>query len=233
MKKFLGIIASTALIVNGIAFASHPTRIPPTRIPPPRPVPVIRPYVEARQAHQQARIFKGVNNGQLTKGEFKALEKGEQKINKIEHKAFADGVVTPKEGMKLEKSLDKESRMIYRFKHNGITPGGGTVPPPFAQKWSNTRQKNQQVRIWKGVKNGQLTKGEFKKLEKGAIKTEKVENKILSDGVVTQKEAYKLDKTLDKESQLIYKLKHNDKKPPVATPPASESDSSDNNGSNE
>ncbi len=74
------------------------------------------------------------------------------------------------------------------------------------------RQKNQQKRIFKGVKNGSVTGKEFKKLQKEQIKTQKAKTRAKSDGVVTQKERYKLHKRQNKNSRKIYRAKHNKRK---------------------
>jgi len=74
--------------------------------------------IDQRQENQEKRIQKGVKSGQLTDKEAARLEKGQARIQKMEDKAAADGKITPKERAKIERAQDKESRRIYREKHD-------------------------------------------------------------------------------------------------------------------
>jgi hypothetical protein len=76
------------------------------------------PTVDQRQANQEARIQQGVASGQLTPKETAKLERGQAKVANQEAKAKADGVVTPKERAKLAKAQDRQSKKIYKKKHN-------------------------------------------------------------------------------------------------------------------
>ena len=76
------------------------------------------PVVTKRQHNQQARIRQGVKSGELTRAETRRLERGEAKIQRDKMKAKADGVVTPRERAKLNREENRESRRIYRAKHN-------------------------------------------------------------------------------------------------------------------
>ena len=71
-----------------------------------------------REARQEKRISHGVKNGELTRHEAKKLHRGQKKIDKVQDKAAADGDVTLKEKARLEKMQDKQSRKIYRQKHD-------------------------------------------------------------------------------------------------------------------
>ncbi len=74
--------------------------------------------VDQRQANQQQRIDQGVKSGQLTPNEAARLEKGQDRVQKIEDKAKADGTVTAKERARLHQAQDKQSRQIAREKHD-------------------------------------------------------------------------------------------------------------------
>ncbi len=76
------------------------------------------PRVDRREAHQRARIAQGVRSGQLTPREARHLRAGERRIHRMERRAKADGVVTPRELRRLNVALNHESRAIYRLKHN-------------------------------------------------------------------------------------------------------------------
>lgn len=76
------------------------------------------PSVDQRQQNQEARIQQGVQSGQLTPKETAQLEKGQAKVQVAEDKAKADGKVTSKERAKLAKKQDKQSKKIYKEKHD-------------------------------------------------------------------------------------------------------------------
>ena len=81
-----------------------------------------------RDANQQQRIEQGEASGQLTPKEAGKLEKGEAKIDKVEAKASADGVVTPKEKRHIARMQNRESRRIEHKKHNAVTTAPAPVP---------------------------------------------------------------------------------------------------------
>lgn len=76
------------------------------------------PGIDQREANQQARIQQGINSGQLTPGEAARLERGQQRIENMENRAKADGVVTTRERARIQHAQDVESRRIYRQKHD-------------------------------------------------------------------------------------------------------------------
>ena len=79
------------------------------------------PRVDQRQQNQERRIEAGEKSGALNQKEAARLEKGQARIQKMEDKAVADGKVTKKEKRRLEKAQDRESRRIYREKHDKQT----------------------------------------------------------------------------------------------------------------
>ncbi|HTJ97422.1 MAG TPA: hypothetical protein VL381_08120 [Rhodocyclaceae bacterium] len=74
--------------------------------------------IDQRQVNQDRRIEQGEQSGSLTNHEAKRLEKGEAHIDKMEAKAKSDGVVSQKENARIEHAENKESRAIYRQKHD-------------------------------------------------------------------------------------------------------------------
>lgn len=81
------------------------------------------PRVNARERRQQARIHQGVKSGELTPGETRRLEAQEGRIKADEMQAKKDGKVTPAERRKLNREQNRESRRIYRMKHNNKKAG--------------------------------------------------------------------------------------------------------------
>lgn len=73
------------------------------------------------------------------------------------------------------------------------------------------RQLKQQARIEQGVKSGELTAGETKRLELQQAKITADKRKAKADGVVTPAERAKLAREQNRASRKIYRLKHNDK----------------------
>ena len=78
----------------------------------------------------------------------------------------------------------------------------------FAQGTVNQRERRQQRRIADGVKDGELTQKEARKLEKEQAKIHAAEAKAKADGEFTAKERAKIQKKQDKASRKIYKEKH-------------------------
>ncbi|MBV1907928.1 MAG: hypothetical protein KUG78_01320 [Kangiellaceae bacterium] len=74
------------------------------------------------------------------------------------------------------------------------------------------RQQDQTQRIINGVKSGELTKLETRRMVKGQRQLNKMERKAKSDGVVTKKERAKLQRKVHKESAKIARNKHDKKK---------------------
>lgn len=74
--------------------------------------------IDQRQAKQQERIDQGVKSGQITPREAARLEKGQQRVEKMEAKATADGRLTPKERAAIERAQDRQNRQIARQKHD-------------------------------------------------------------------------------------------------------------------
>jgi tellurite resistance protein len=70
------------------------------------------------------------------------------------------------------------------------------------------RQVQQQARIKEGVKSGQLTPRETRKLERQQAKIAVDKAKAKADGVVTPAERRKLMREQNRASKRIYKEKH-------------------------
>ncbi len=79
--------------------------------------------VNDRQRNQQERIGQGVESGSLTPGETAHLEKQESAIHhevKTDRKANG-GTLTAQERRQVNRQQNRESRRIYKDKHNGKT----------------------------------------------------------------------------------------------------------------
>ena len=77
------------------------------------------PVVNYRQNHQRARINQGVASGQLTQREAARMRGRELGLTAQRRAARADGVVTAQERQDLRQTENRDSRAIYRQKHDG------------------------------------------------------------------------------------------------------------------
>jgi len=102
MKYIKHLVALTAsLALHGVVLAQANT-----------------PHVDQQQANQERRIDQGVASGSLTQREANHLERGQQRVDNIEARAKADGVVTRKERARLNQAQNVQSRHIARQKHD-------------------------------------------------------------------------------------------------------------------
>ena len=82
------------------------------------------PRIDRREAKQHQRIVQGVRQGQLTRGETRQLVKGQRHVHRMERRAKADGVMTGRERVRINRAQNHQSRHIARLKHNGrVRPG--------------------------------------------------------------------------------------------------------------
>ena len=74
--------------------------------------------VKHRALNQRHRINQGVKSGEFTKAEAKNLRGDQKEIHQEVKLAKADGTVSAPEKKIIESERNKESREIYRKKHN-------------------------------------------------------------------------------------------------------------------
>ena len=75
--------------------------------------------INRRQARQQARIYQGIASGMLTPQEARRLESQEARIAAVEARdRRSGGGLSPRERVQLQRDLSRESRDIYRQKHD-------------------------------------------------------------------------------------------------------------------
>ncbi len=79
--------------------------------------------VNKREQNQQNRIANGVKTGQLTPGESRRLERGEQRLQNNEKKDMAKdkGHLTKQDQRHLNREANHMSKRIYKDKHNAKT----------------------------------------------------------------------------------------------------------------
>jgi hypothetical protein len=71
-----------------------------------------------RNINQQSRIEQGIQNGSLNNKEESNLERGQARVDRAEARAGADGHVGAREHARIQNKEDRQSRKIFRDKHN-------------------------------------------------------------------------------------------------------------------
>ncbi len=74
-----------------------------------------------RNVNQQQRIQNGMDKGSLTSREAGSLERGQARVNGREANAAANGHVGAAEQRGIQRSENRQSRRVYRKKHNAVT----------------------------------------------------------------------------------------------------------------
>jgi hypothetical protein len=72
----------------------------------------------------------------------------------------------------------------------------------------DAREQNQRERIAQGIRSGELTRPEARRLARGEIGLHRHERIARSDGVVTRAERHRLHRHADRMSGRIYRQKH-------------------------
>ncbi len=106
MKRIHLIAMVLALVTLGAGMANADTQTP---------------RIDRREVRQHQRIRQGVRSGELTRGEHARLAAGQRHVHRMERRAKADGVVTPRERRRITHAQNVQSRRIYRLKHNDRT----------------------------------------------------------------------------------------------------------------
>jgi hypothetical protein len=76
-------------------------------------------WLNAREAHQDARTDAGIANGSLTGRETARIERHDQRLDNATDRALSDGDLSSSEFRHLNRAYNHESRFIYHQKHDG------------------------------------------------------------------------------------------------------------------
>jgi hypothetical protein len=76
------------------------------------------PRIDWRDQRQENRIEQGVNSGSLTPREATRLERGQTRVDHMQNRAAANGVVSARERARITRAQNVQSRRIARKKHN-------------------------------------------------------------------------------------------------------------------
>ena|ERR1700757_3958021 len=122
IKKSLLVLAASGLMFIGAAAAQqdNTSGAGPGTVDPGHPR---VNEINQREQNQQDRIANGVKSGQLTPGETRRLERGEQRLQNNEKKDMAkdNGHLTKQDQRQLNKEANHMSKRIYKDKHNAKT----------------------------------------------------------------------------------------------------------------
>jgi hypothetical protein len=165
------------------------------------------PTINQRKENQQDRIANGIQDGQLTAGETKHLEKKETELNQEERdmRKLDNGHLTTADRATLNQQQNKLSQDIYKQKHDAQVQN---VNP---KSEVGQRERLQQERIAQGVKSGQLTAGETAHLEgrETHINNEVHNDRAANGGRLTPAERHQVNRQENRTSRAIYRKKHN------------------------
>jgi hypothetical protein len=167
---------------------------------------VPRGEISQRKQNQQDRIANGIDNGQLTAGETKNLERREANLNRNERqmRAADGGNLTAADRARLNRQENHISSKIYQDKHNDRTAhfGNGVI---------GQRRENQQDRIAQGIRSGQMTPGEASRQERReqGLNREIVGMRGANGGTLTPAERGLVNRQQNRQSRQIYREKHN------------------------
>ncbi|HET6329307.1 MAG TPA: hypothetical protein VFF76_00835 [Holophagaceae bacterium] len=114
---------NTRNLLIGVAGALFATGALMAQAPAPAPTPTQKREAREtqRDINQQQRILQGEKSGQLTPKEASHLERQEGRIDKAEANAAKDGKVSKQEARNINRMQNRESKRIYRDKHNAKT----------------------------------------------------------------------------------------------------------------
>ena len=166
------------------------------------------PRVNARQQNQHQRVKQGVRSGELTRRETGALAREQRDIRQLEREYKSDGTLTRDERIDLHQEQNQASRHIYEQKHDAQERPAAALPVALRDPGVNDRQANQTGRIVKGVKTGELTQDEARKLREGRHEIRQTEQEYKADGTLTRDERIDLHQDLNQQSRDIYDAKH-------------------------
>ena len=160
-----------------------------------------------RISDQQRRIDKGIASGELSKQEAETLQDNLSWIKYEFARLTDDGMVTPAETKRLDGLLDRNDKMIADKKHNPITV--------FYKKkiklseFILDRIKTQRERIDRGVRSHELTGAEPAVLRDNLDRIRDEFQRFRKDGKLTWRESDRLNRMLDRNSEMIFAKKNN------------------------
>jgi hypothetical protein len=163
-----------------------------------------------RDVNQENRIEQGLKSGQLSTGEAAKLERGEARIDRMESNAQKNGNLSPQEAARIQQAQNKESGRINKLENNAVSGNPNSASSQRMQA-DVQRNINQQSRIEQGVQSGAVTNKEASNLERGQARVDRKEAKAGANGHVSAGEQARIQNAQNKQSNKIYREKHNNR----------------------
>ena len=167
--------------------------------------------IRERIGDQQKRIDKGIASGELTRQEADTLQDNLSWIKYEFARLTDDGKLTPGENKRIDGLLDRNDKMIADKKHNPVTVF--YTKKIKVGEFILDRIKNQKARIDQGIRSRELTRGEADILIDNLDRIRDEFHRFKKDGRLNWREADRLDRMLDRNSEMIFAKKHNRKAP--------------------
>jgi hypothetical protein len=161
-----------------------------------------------RDVNQQNRIEQGLQSGQLNTKEASKLESEQAHIQREQSRDLKNGNLSPAEKQRLAREQNQASRDINRLESNKATGNPNSASSKRMQA-DVQRNANQQARIEQGVKSGSMTNREAGRAEKGQATVTSAEAKAGRNGHVSKGEQRHVQTAENKQSDRIYREKHN------------------------
>jgi hypothetical protein len=161
-----------------------------------------------RDINQENRVEQGLKSGQFSTGEAAKLERGEARIDRMESNAQKDGSLSPQEAARIQQAQNQESERINKLENNAVIGNPNSASSQRMQA-DVQRNINQQDRIKQGVQSGALTNKEASNLERSQARIDRKEARAGADGHVGAREQARIQKAENKQSNKIYREKHN------------------------
>jgi hypothetical protein len=163
-----------------------------------------------RDVNQENRIDQGLKSGQLSTGEAAKLERGEARIDRMESNAQKNGNPSPQEAARIQQAQNQESGRINKLENNAVSGNPNSASSQRMQA-DVQRNVNQQNRIEQGVQSGAVTNKEASNMERGQSRVDRKEAKAGANGHVSAGEQARIQKAENKQSNKIYREKHNNR----------------------
>jgi len=161
-----------------------------------------------RDVNQQNRVEQGLQSGQLTTKEASKLEGEEARIQREQARDLKNGNLSPAEKQRLAREQNQVSRDINRLDNNKATGNPNSASSKCMQA-DVQRNANQQARIEQGLKSGSMTNREAGRAERGQAKVDTAEARAGRNGHVGKGEQRRIQSAENKQSDHIYREKHN------------------------
>ena len=163
-----------------------------------------------RDVNQENRIDQGLKSGQLSTGEAAKLERGEARIDRMDSNAQKNGNLSPQEAARIQQAQNQESGRINKLENNAVSGNPNSASSQRMQA-DVQRNVNQQNRIEQGIQSGAVTNKEASNMERGQARVDRKEAKAGANGHVSTGEQTRIQNAENKQSNKIYREKHNNR----------------------